>query len=143
MRSRIITFIVFQLVAWTFYFNWDGSKSSQNELISTSEKSWDVVEIQDEQDAEGKEIEMARLILRYDGLFTKINSNETVEKGVWIVDHAEPAIILKSPSRIYKYKIVNYSDEGMMMELMNQPEFTRNRNKEDTFLRKKLLSSFP
>ena len=143
MRLRIMTFIIFQLVAWTFYFNWEAPTNSQNEIVSTSEKSWDVVEIQNEEGPEGKEIEMARLILRYDGLFTKINNNESVEKGVWIIDHAEPAIILKSPSKIYKYKIVNYSDEGLMMELMNQPEFTRKTNKKDTFLRKKLLSSFP
>ena len=143
MRSRIIAFIIFQLVAWTFYFNWEVPANSRNGVVSTSEKSWDIIEIQNEHDTEGKEIEMARLILRYDGLFTKVNSNESVEKGVWIINHSEQAIILKSPSRIYKYKIVNYSDEGMMMELMNQPEFTRSKNKEDTFLRKKLLSSIP
>ena len=141
MRSRIIAFIVFQIVAWTFYFNWEGPANSRNEVVSTSEKSWNIVEIQNDEDVDSQEIEMARLILRYDGLFTKVNSNESIEKGVWIIDHTEPAIILKSPSRIYKYKIVNYSDEGMMMELMNQPEFTRNSDEEDTFLRKKLLSS--
>ena len=143
MRSRILVFIVFQVVAWTLYFNWEGPANSRNELVSTSEKSWNVVEIQDNGGDGNHEIEMAKLILRYDGLFTKVNSNESVEKGVWIIDHSEPAIILKSPSKIYKYKIVNYSDDGMMMELMNQPEFTRNNNEEDTFLRKKLLSSVP
>ena len=143
MKKNIIAFIIFQFVAWTLYFNWEGPENLQNEIVSTAEKSWDVIEIQNDNKDISEEIEMAKLILRYDGLFTKVNSNESVEKGVWIIDHTEQAIILKSPSRIYKYKIVNYSEEGMMMELLNQPEFTRKNDEEDTFLRKKLLSSVP
>ena len=61
MRSRIIAFIIFQLVAWTFCFRWESSTNSRNEVDKTFQKLPNVVEIQNVPDKESQEIEMTRL----------------------------------------------------------------------------------
>jgi hypothetical protein len=117
MRLRILFFVILQVVAWTLYFNSgkiDGSRAQrklQVKEIKGEEKS---IKIND--------IESYALILRNDGLFSKLVDNRIVESGLWSVNYDIPSLILKSPANEYKFKIVKYNGADLEIMLMNHHE---------------------
>ena len=117
MRFRILVFLGFQVVAWTIYFN-------SGKLDSTGvQRTLQVKEIKGEEDnVRINDIESYKLVLRNDGLFTKVMNDQVVESGLWSVNYDIPSIILKSPSKEYKFKIVKYNGADLEIMLINQHE---------------------
>lgn len=121
MRSRILFFMFFQIVAWWLYFHWD--RNFVEPAVSKSQKILQVVEVASTtpmQIRNGEEI--YKLVLRNDGFFTKINLDRSIENGLWLLNYDIPSIILKSPVAEYKYRIIDDSDETLQLELINTHE---------------------
>ena len=117
MRLRILFFLVFQVVAWTIYFN--SGKTKDTGLQRTLQ----VKEIKgDDNSIRFNEIDSYKLVLRNDGLFTKVMNDHVVESGLWSVNYDIPSLILKSPSKEYKFKIVKYNGADLEIMLINQHE---------------------
>ena len=117
MRLRIFAFLVLQVVAWTIYFN--SGKDNNTGMF----RALQVKEIKGEEvDARINGIDSYELVLRNDGLFTKISNNQVVESGLWSVNYDIPSLILKSPSKEYKFKIVKYNGADLEIMLINQHE---------------------
>ena len=117
MRLRILFFLVFQVVAWTIYFN--SGKTKDTGLQRTLQ----VKEIKgDDSNVRFNEIDSYKLVLRNDGLFTKVMNDHVVESGLWSVNYDIPSLILKSPSKEYKFKIVKYNGADLEIMLINQHE---------------------
>ena len=117
MRLRILTFLVFQVVAWTIYFN-SGKKNDTG-----LQRTLQVKEIKGEaSNIRINDIDSYKLVLRNDGLFTKVLNDQVVESGLWSVNYDIPSLILKSPSKEYKFKIVKYNGADLEIMLINQHE---------------------
>ncbi len=117
MRLRIILFLILQIVAWSLYFK------SGRESEAGSQHTLQVREIKGgEADAEINEIDSYRLVLRNDGLFSKLIEDEIVESGLWSVNYDIPSLILKSPLNEYKFKIVKFNGADLEIMLINQHE---------------------
>ncbi len=125
MRNRIISFLVFQIIAWVLYFNWD-SYQVQND--QTSEKILQVVEnpLSRLTSHQKKEF-MYQLVLRNDGFFTRINPDLTKENGIWCVNYDIPSIILKSSMGEYNYRIIENTSESVQLELINAHEIAKGK----------------
>ncbi len=117
MRFRILLFLGFQVVAWTIYFN--SGKVKDDGLQRTLQ----VKEIKgEESNVKMNQIDSYKLVLRNDGLFTKVLNDQVVESGLWSVNYDIPSLILKSPSKEYKFKIVKYNGADLEIMLINQHE---------------------
>ena len=82
MKFRLTLFLVFQVVAWTAYFNWETSTGDQDIAVKT-EKVLRVEEMSAGQFASfGNRQEFYKLILRDDGFFTRINTDQSIENGL-------------------------------------------------------------
>ena len=130
MKSRLLLFLVFQFFVWGFYFNWE-KKDQIKASITLHEVK--VVE-QDIGDLAvyGSLIHQDyRLILRNDGFFTRINPNQSTESGIWRINYDIPSIILKSPTKEYKYRILDENDDVIRITLMNSYEITEKLSNED------------
>ena len=139
MKFRLTLFFVFQVVAWTTYFNWEATSSDQD-IAGKTEKVLQVKEMSAGQFVSfGNQKELYKLILRDDGFFTKINTDQSVENGLWSVNHEIPSLILKSPNGNMKYRILNESSESIQVELMNQHELIQTNNVQET--ERKLFST--
>lgn len=128
MKFRLTLFFVFQVVAWTAYFNWDSGPGNQN-LADMSEKELQVQEMSTNQFTSieaGKEL--YKLILRNDGFFTRINKDESVENGLWTVNYDVPSLVLKLPGGNLKYRILENTDAFLQVELMNTHELIQTSN---------------
>lgn len=136
MRLRILVFLAFQVVAWTIYFN--SGKKSETGLQRTLQ----VQEIKgDESNARINEIDSYELVLRNDGLFTKVMDDQVVESGLWSVNYDIPSLILKSPSKEYKFKIVKYNGADLEIMLINQHELENVAQRGDKKAMDKLFSA--
>jgi len=139
MKFRLTLFLVFQVVAWTAYFNWETSTGDQDIAVKT-EKVLRVEEMSAGQFASfGNRQEFYKLILRDDGFFTRINTDQSIENGLWSVNHEVPSLVLKSPYGNLKYQIIKDSDESIQVELMNPQKFIQTNNVQQT--ERKLFSS--
>ena len=117
MRLRILLFLVLQVVAWSLYFK------SGGESESGSQHTLQVREIKGgEAEVNINEIDSYRLVLRNDGLFSKLIENKIVESGLWSVNYDIPSLILKSPLKEYKFKIVKFNGADLEIMLINQHE---------------------
>jgi hypothetical protein len=114
------------------YFNWDFNPVDQNSA-ETTEKVIQVQEMSANQFASLEtRRELYQLILRNDGFFTKINKDQSVENGLWNVNHEIPSIILISPTGNQNYRIIEGSYEYLQVELINPQEFIQtNLTKEE------------
>jgi hypothetical protein len=139
MKFRLTLFFVFQVVAWTTYFNWETTSSDQD-IAGTTEKVLQVKEMSAGQFVSFENHQaFYKLILRDDGFFTKINTDQSLENGLWAVNHEIPSLILKSPKGDMKYRILDKSGESIQVELMNNLEFIQTSNVQET--ERKLFSS--
>jgi len=139
MKFRLTLFFVFQVVAWTTYFNWETFSSGQD-ISGKIEKVLQVKEMSAGQFVSfGNQKELYKLILRNDGFYTLINTDQSVENGLWVVNHEVPSLILKSPKGNLKYRILDESSESIQVELMNNLEFIQTSNVQET--ERKLFSS--
>jgi hypothetical protein len=130
MKFRFTVFIVFQVFAWTTYFNWEPGTPDQD-TDRKAEKIVEILEMSSSQFASyGSENELFRIILRNDGFYTKINNNKSVENGLWIVDYNIPSLVLKMPTGNQKYKILEDSPGRLQVELINAQKLIQ-VNKED------------
>jgi hypothetical protein len=117
MRFRILVFLILQIAAWTLYFNTGKVDNTR------SQRQFQVKEIKgEEKSIKINGIESYSLLLRNDGLFTKLVDNRIVESGLWSVNFDIPSLILKSPAREYKFKIVKYNGADLEIMLMNHHE---------------------
>jgi len=108
---------VFQVVAWTIYFNSGKTKDTG------VQRTLQVKEIKGEDtNVRFNEIDSYKLVLRNDGLFTKVMNDHVVESGLWSVNYDIPSLILKSPAKEYKFKIVKYNGADLEIMLINQHE---------------------
>ena len=125
MRTRFISFILFQLVAWTLYFNWDMPAVNKP---ATAEMLLDVAEISPQNFGNSFAFKNNyQLILRNDGLYTRINQDKTFESGLWKVDYELPALILTSPKGDNHYQIItNYKDRMHVRAINTGTEYARN-----------------
>lgn len=132
MKIRILMFFVFQVVAWSLYFNWDTAKSI-NFSSSQASKTLQVVEMGSIQEASTLSDNdlLYQLVLRTDGIFTKFNDDQSVENGVWRINYDIPSIILKSPQVDYKYRILQASDDQLQLELINYHEILEAKKPKD------------
>jgi hypothetical protein len=123
MVFRLTLFFVFQVVAWTTYFNWESSSSDQ-EIAAATEKVLQVKEMSTGQFVSvGNQEELYKLILRDDGIFTKVNKDQSHENGLWTVNYEVPSLVLKSPRGNFKYHILGETGSSIQVKLMNQHEF--------------------
>jgi hypothetical protein len=124
MRSRFIVFILFQFVAWALYFNWEITSETDN---SASQK---IVQIEDfspnNVTFRSEDRNLYQLILRDDGIFTRIKSGQIVDNGLWKMDYEVPSIILASPKGEFHYQIIDNSDDRMQIKLINSNEIVNN-----------------
>ncbi|MBS0000210.1 MAG: hypothetical protein KFF73_14610 [Cyclobacteriaceae bacterium] len=125
MRLRFISFIVFQVVAWTLYFNWE-SPSSQK--TAATEKHLEIAEISPRTVNNNFAFENNyKLILRNDGFFIRINQDQTRQSGLWKIDHELPALLLTSPKGDHHYQIItSLNDKMHVREIDTNEEFARN-----------------
>ena len=128
MRLRITIFILFQVLAWTIYFNWE-SAPDDKVFSARYEKSIQVEEKVTGQFASASAPgSLFRLILRNDGFFTRINFDQSVENGIWSVDHKIPTLILKSAHGNRQYHIIDQSPELLQVELMGSEKYVKAEN---------------
>jgi len=131
MKFRLTIFFIFQVVAWTVYFNWETSMDGQNITVRT-EKVLQVEEMSASQFASlNTRKALYKIILRNDGFFTKINADQSVENGLWALDHAIPSLVLRSPAGNQKYRIIEDSPEFIQVELMNPHDLIQTKNIEE------------
>lgn len=117
MRLRILVFLILQIVAWSLYFK------PGNETTAGSQNTLQVREIKgDDSENAINEIDSYRLVLRNDGLFSKMIEGQIVESGLWSVNYDIPSLILKSPLTEYKFKIVKFNGADLEIMLINQHE---------------------
>jgi hypothetical protein len=117
MRNRFFAFILFQVVAWAVYFNWE--ISSDTDSISSQK----IVLVEDFSahnvafhSGNGKRYQ---LILRDDGIYTRINDDRVVDNGLWKMDFDVPSLILASPNGEFHYQIINNADDWIQIKLIN------------------------
>lgn len=125
MRTRFISFILFQLIAWILYFNWDMPGVNRP---ATAEMLLDVAEISPQNVSNSFAFKNNyKLILRNDGFFTRINQDQTFESGLWKVDYELPALILTSPKGDNHYQIItNYKERMHVREINTGTDYARN-----------------
>jgi len=130
MKFRLTLFFVFQIVAWTAYFNMDTGVLDPNSE-GFAEKVVQVEEMAANQFAsiEARK-EMYKIILRNDGFFTRINTDNSVETGLWSVNRDVPSLVLKSPVGSQKFKILDNSKSVIQLELLKTDEFLQANNTE-------------
>jgi hypothetical protein len=132
MKFRLTLFFVFQIVAWTAYFNWETS-TDKVDIAGKTEKVLQVEEMSTSQFASLEtHKELQELILRNDGFFTRINKDQSVENGIWTVNYEIPSLNLKSPLGNKKYRILDDSDEYLQVELINAHELIQTKNTQET-----------
>ena len=130
MKFRLTLFFVFQVVAWTAYFNWESGVVDPN-TEGIAEKVVQVEEMSDNQFAlMGARKELYNIILRNDGFFTRINTDKSVESGLWSVNHNLPSLVLRSPAGDQKFKILDNSKGVLKLELLNAEELLQANNQE-------------
>ncbi len=140
MKVRIVLFLIFQFFAWGLYLYW-GEDQGHN-MPERSEKVLEVFEIPSAiLTRTVVEERKFKLILRDDGIFTKINADRSTENGMWAVNYDIPSLILKSPGGDYKYRILNEQDEKFQIELINAHELARARNEKEESNRRLFSSS--
>jgi hypothetical protein len=124
MRSRFIAFILFQIIAWSFYFNWE---VSSNRKMVTSVKMVQVEDISFRHvDFSSNDEHRYQLILRNDGFYTRINRDRTRENGIWRVNYDIPSLILSSPNGDAHYQIIDNFEDYMQVKLLSTDELARN-----------------
>jgi len=130
MKFRLTLFLVFQIVAWTAYFNMDTEVLDPN-LEGFAEKVMQVEEMSANQFAsiEARK-ELYKIILRNDGFFTRINNDESVENGLWSVNRDVPSLVLRSPVGSQKFKILDNSGNVLQLELLKTDELLQASNTE-------------
>jgi hypothetical protein len=130
MKFRITLFIVFQVIAWTAYFNWESEVISPN-AEGIAEKVVQVEEMSTSQFTSIKtQLELYNIILRNDGFFTKINTDKSLETGLWSVNYNMPSLVLKSAVGDQKYRILDNSKGVVQLELLNSEELLQASNTE-------------
>lgn len=128
MKFRLTLFFIFQVIAWTAYFNW-GGQGTNPDADGIAEKVVQVEEMSANQFASlGIRKELYKIILRNDGFFTKINDDQTLESGLWSVNYTIPSLVLKSAIGDQKYRILDNSKDFLQLELMNSEEFLQASN---------------
>ncbi len=128
MNLRITFFIVFQIIAWSIYLNSESDPSSP-EMFSKSQMIVNILEQPNSQFASINETNnLYKLVLRNDGFFTKINSDQSELNGLWDIDYDIPTIILKLPQGDFEYKILAESNESIELELINGLEVIQAMN---------------
>jgi hypothetical protein len=138
MRARFVYFIIFQLVAWTFYFNWEDSSIQES---ITSQKLVKVAEVSSRNVSYGLSDNLNyELILRNDGFFTRLNAGRVQESGLWKINYEEPSIILTSAKGEYHYRILEQLNDRMEVRLVKYDDLTR-KEKEDELDLSRLFSS--
>jgi hypothetical protein len=131
MKIRLIIFFVFQLIAWTVYFNW-GTSIEEQKLAVMAERVLRIEEMSASQFASlNTRKQLYKLILRNDGFFTRINDDESVENGLWAVNHEIPSLVLMSASGNQKYRILGDSRDLIQLELMNPNELIQTNTMEE------------
>ncbi len=130
MKFRLTLFLVFQIVAWTAYFNMDTGVLDPN-IEGFAEKVVQVEEMSVNQftSIEARK-ELYKIILRNDGFFTRINTDNSVETGLWSVNHDIPSLVLRSPVRSQNFKILDNSENVLQLELLNTDELLQANNTE-------------
>ncbi len=130
MKFRITLFFVFQVIAWTAYFNWDVDVVSPP-VKGLTEKVMQVEEMSTNQFASIKtRKELYKIILRNDGFFTKINTDKSLETGLWSVNYNIPSIVLKSAIGDQEYRILDNTRGFIQIELLNSEELLQANNTE-------------
>lgn len=130
MKFRLTLFFVFQIVAWTAYFNWESGIMDPN-TESIAEKVVQVEEMSANQFASiDARKELYKIILRNDGFFTRINTDKSVESGLWSVNHNVPSLVLRSAVGDQKFKILDNSKGILQLELLNTEELLQANNTE-------------
>lgn len=123
-------FIVFQIVAWTIYFN----RASVPDNRVFSENSEKVIQVEEMVAGQFAALDAPKsffkLILRNDGFFTRINYDQSVENGIWSVDYNIPTLLLKSPQGNREYHILDQSNELLQVELMGTDIYVKTDNPE-------------
>ena len=86
MKFRLTLFLVFQVVAWTAYFNWE-SRVIDPDAGDIAEKVIQVEEMSANQFASiSTRKELYKIILRNDGFFTKVNDDKSfIIKGFLMI----------------------------------------------------------
>ena len=130
MKFRLTLFFVFQVVAWTAYFNWE-TEVINPDTEGIAEKVVQVEEMSVNQFTSiSARKELYRIILRNDGFFTKVNDDKSLETGLWSVNYKIPSLVLKSAVGDQKYKILDNSKGVLQLELLNSEELLQASNTE-------------
>ena len=130
MKFRITLFFVFQVIAWTVYFNWESDVISAD-ARGIAEKVVQVEEMSANQFASIKtQKELYKIILRNDGFFTKINTDKSLETGLWSVNYNIPSLVLKSALGDQEYRILDNTKGVIQIELLNSEELLQASNAE-------------
>ena len=130
MKFRITLFFVFQVIAWTVYFNWESDVISAD-ARGIAEKVVQVEEMSANQFASIKtQKELYKIILRNDGFFTKINTDKSLETGLWSVNYNIPSLVLKSALGDQEYRILDNTKGVIQIELLNSEELLQASNTE-------------
>jgi len=122
MKLRITLFIVFQIVAWMTYFNW-GTPGYDRGSVGTMEKALQVEEMSVGQfTSSTAQTDLYKIILRNDGFFTRINNDQSAEYGLWSIDHQVPSLVLRMPEGDQKFRILDASNETLLLQSLNSVE---------------------
>ncbi len=139
MISRIFIFIMFQLVAWWLYFDWN------KETVDTTTMNQRVMQVHEVSNVSYANNSVSsghyQLILRNDGVFTKMNNGRMKESGLWTINYDIPSIVLTSPVASYKYRILENEGNNLELELINAHEILEMKNKSLRDENKALFSS--
>ncbi len=130
MKFRITLFFIFQVIAWTAYFNWESDVIS-SDAEGIAEKVVQVEEMSANQFTSIKtRKELYKIILRDDGFFTKINTDRSLETGLWSVNYNIPSLVLKSALGDQEYRILDNTKGVIQIELLNSEELLQASNTE-------------
>lgn len=139
MRTRFVYFIIFQIIAWTFYFNWEDSSIQERK---TSQKLVKVAEVSPLNVSNGlSDNRNYQLILRNDGFFTKLNADRVQENGLWKINYDESSIILTSATGEYHYRILEQFTDKMEVRLVKYDDLTRKEKVDELDLNRLFTSS--
>lgn len=110
MKTTLIYFFVFQMVAWFLFFR----ENAGQELAGSITNSWDVVDIETPE----PEQVFNTLVFHDNGNFSRLMSDGEIEEGQWQLGRDRASLWLQVQNREERYEIKNLENEKGNMELL-------------------------
>jgi hypothetical protein len=116
MKTTLIYFFIFQMIAWLLFFK----ENSDQDLAGSITNSWNVVDI-DVKQLEPQLVPVFNtLVFHHDGNFSRLMSDGEIEEGKWLLGSDQSSLWLQVQNREEKYQIKNLEKEKGNMILLTE-----------------------